>query len=261
MVRFDAFVRRSKTYLLPMLAALMSLGLFLTAASMIGFGTAVTIYMTGAGAAVLYIRAGTPRCKSVQAWIATYHDEIFGFNRPYRPLRDSKALRGLWKKLSVTFHVTPGDVLTLKSSIPLPEPGQKDHRGAMQRAIAAAARRIAAEKAIVVDARQGAQLVGLIVALRTRHDWKIPFHWITSTLRGNGVGARLLDDLLAEIDGRGYVPVLIELRRIDAIEELYRSRGFRPVELLKDGWWLHRRPANFRLSMLNQENLNNSHGA
>jgi len=53
---------------------------------------------------------------------------------------------------------------------------------------------------------------------------------VTTDLQGRGIGARLLDDLLAEAARRGSPQVALEVRADNATaQRLYARRGFEPV--------------------------------
>jgi ribosomal-protein-alanine N-acetyltransferase len=71
------------------------------------------------------------------------------------------------------------------------------------------------------------ELAGYIVAWHAADEAEIANLAVAPTLRGHGIGARLLDAALREVAGRGVTAVFLEVRESNAAaRRLYATRGF-----------------------------------
>jgi ribosomal-protein-alanine acetyltransferase len=76
-------------------------------------------------------------------------------------------------------------------------------------------------------AERAGRLVGYCIAWVIADESELANLAVAPEARRAGVGARLLDDLLAALDAKGGVTVHLEVRESnDAAQALYRSRGF-----------------------------------
>ncbi len=74
------------------------------------------------------------------------------------------------------------------------------------------------------------ELVGYCVLLRAADEGEIANIAVRPSVRGQGVGAQLLDDAVRAADAEGVIRLFLEVRTSNrAARALYASRGFEPV--------------------------------
>jgi ribosomal-protein-alanine N-acetyltransferase len=77
-----------------------------------------------------------------------------------------------------------------------------------------------------VAEREG-RIVGYSIAWAIGDEAELVNLCVAQELRGTGLGGRMLDELLAALDGRGGATVFLEVRDSnEAAQALYRGRGF-----------------------------------
>ncbi len=80
---------------------------------------------------------------------------------------------------------------------------------------------------IATVANLGEEVVGYCIAWHLADEAEVANLAVAKRARGRGVGAALLDDLLATLEARGGATVYLEVRAgNEAARALYRSRGF-----------------------------------
>ena len=100
---------------------------------------------------------------------------------------------------------------------------------------------IAQPLVIATVAEQAGRIVGYCIAWAIGDEAELVNLCVAPALRGTGLGGRMLDGLLAALDGRGGATVYLEVRDSnEAAQALYRGRGFLAVGRRKA---YYRRPA------------------
>jgi len=86
---------------------------------------------------------------------------------------------------------------------------------------------IAQPLVLATVAEQDGRVVGYCIAWAIGDEAELVNLCVAPELRGTGLGGRLLDGLLATLDGRGGAAVYLEVRDSnEAAQALYRGRGF-----------------------------------
>jgi ribosomal-protein-alanine N-acetyltransferase len=86
---------------------------------------------------------------------------------------------------------------------------------------------IAQPLVIATVAEQAGRIVGYCIAWAIGDEAELVNLCVAPALRGTGLGGRMLDGLLATLDGRGGATVYLEVRDSnEAAQALYRGRGF-----------------------------------
>jgi ribosomal protein S18 acetylase RimI-like enzyme len=163
---------------------------------------------------------------------------------PNRPAAEVRFARDPWPgevrdNTRYEFARSAAEVLALKR-LATPDPvfadHEPDHRNIVIGSLTEAARGIASEKAIVLQVFYRDKPVAVAIASERHGVWNIPVHYVKKSMRRNGIGAKLIRMVLAELDRRETDVVTLELPPYSSLSAYYREFDFKLADQHSKRW-------------------------